>query len=434
MKKYITISLVVVVVLGGYLGVNALFGTDIEIPTSKVSNGEFVISLNCNGTVDATRAMSLSTPRVRGLQITWLAPEGTTVAEGDPVIKFDASKQQTDLLDHQSDQKIKTSALQRARQEYIIQEKQLRLNLEKSRRNNDEKKHEAPRVAKEAKLEMELAELNFEAKLDQLTADVEKAEVEVQRSKDKVTQAQRELDMMSINAPIPGLVVYLEIWKGGTMSKVQEGDSPWPGQGLVNLPDLSEMMVKTSVSEVDANKVDSGQTVDVVLDAFPDIIYRGEVRKKGTLARRKEPNSKINVFDVEVTILDDDDNLKPGMSASCDIIVSRIPGVVSVPLEAVFEREGKTVVYLKNKKKREVSVGLRNDMSIQILDGLEGDEEICLIDPSLDEHGLPGDRATEPELNKGRTQPGPDKARMRGNRSGKSGTKSGNKTGGKGGR
>ena len=43
---------------------------------------------------------------------------------------------------------------------------------------------------------------------------------------------------MTIKAPIPGLVVYLEIWKGGTMDKVQEGDSPWPGQGLINIPDL----------------------------------------------------------------------------------------------------------------------------------------------------------------------------------------------------
>ncbi|MDF1544234.1 MAG: efflux RND transporter periplasmic adaptor subunit [bacterium] len=427
MKKYITISIVIVIVLGGYLGVNAIFSTDIEIPTANASKGEFVISLKSNGTVDATRAMSLSTPRVRGLQITWLAPEGTTVAEGDPVIKFDASKQQTDLLDQQSDLKIKTSALQRARQEYIIQEKQLRLDLEKSRRNYDEKKHEAPRVAEEAKLELELSELNFEAKLDQLTADVEKAEVEVQRAKDKVNQGQKELDMMSINAPIPGLVVYLEIWKGGTMSKVQEGDSPWPGQGLVNLPDLSEMMVKTSVSEVDANKVDSGQAVEVVLDAFPNVIYTGEVRKKGTLARKKEPNSKINVFDVEVTILEDDDKLKPGMSASCDIIVDRIPDIVSVPLEAVFERDGETVVYLKNKKRREVEVGLRNDMSIQILDGLEGDEEVCLVDPSLDEQGLPGDRASEPELNKGRTAPEPDKTSKQGRGSGKG-------SGGKGGR
>ena len=166
-------------------------------------------------------------------------------------------------------------------------------------------------------MELELAELNFDAKLEQLKGDVDKTEVEVQRARDKRDLSQKELDQTTLTAPIPGLVVYLEIWKGGNMSKVQEGDSPWPGMGLVKLPDLSEMIVKIPVSEVDANKVDSSQEVVVVLDAFPDVEFRGMVTKKAVLARKKDHNSKINVFDVEVTILDSDDRLKPGMSASC---------------------------------------------------------------------------------------------------------------------
>ena len=281
----------------------------------------------------------------------------------------------------------------------------MRLDLEKARRNYDEKKHEAARVAEEAKLELELAELNIEAKLDQLKSDVEKAEVEVKRAQDKVNLAKKELAQMTMTASIPGLVVYIEIWKGGTMGKVQEGDSPWPGQGLINLPDLSEMMVETTVSEVDASKVDTGQQVEVTLDAFPDMRYQGVVSKKSTLARKKDYNSRINVFDVEVSIKDGDERLKPGMSASCTVIIDRIPDVVSAPLEAVFEKEGQTVVYLKNKKKREVTVGRRNDMAIEIVDGLEGGEEVCLIDPTLEEPGLPGDKATEPEMNIGKRPP-----------------------------
>ena len=402
MKKIYYIPIALAVILIGYYGVNAIFTKSYDIPTTIAQRGEFVIALNENGKVNAKRAMTLSAPRVRGLQITWLAEEGTIVKEGDPVIKFDATKQQADLADFESTLKINKSALQRANQEYTIQEKQLKLDLEKSRRNYDEKKHEAPRIAEEAKMEYELAQLNFEAKLDQLRADVEKAEVEVQRATDKVNLARRDLEQMTFNAPLPGLVVYLEIWKGGTMGKVQEGDSPWPGQGLIDIPDLSEMIIETTVSEVDASKVDTGQSVAVVLDAFPDREYRGEVIKKSTLARRKDHNSKINVFDVEVGILDSDDNLKPGMSAAAKIIVDKISDVVYVPLEAVFEKDGVTLVYLDNKDNREIKVGRKNDMSIEVLEGLEGGEEICLVDPTLDEQGLPGDKATEPELNKGK--------------------------------
>lgn len=405
MKKRYYAIIIIAVILVGYYAINAVFTKSYDIPVTKVSRGEFLVALNENGSVDAKRAMTISSPRVRNLTITWLAPEGSMVKAGDPVIKFDASQQLTDVADNQSNLKINQNNLERAKKEYTIQEKQLKLDLEKAKRNYDEKKYEAPRIAEEAKMEYDLAQLNFQAKLEQLKADVDKAEVEVTRSEDKLKQAQRELEQMTLRAPIPGLVVYLEIWKGGTMDKVQEGDSPWPGQGLVNIPDLSEMIVNTTVSEVDASKVDSAQEVIVTLDAFPDKIYHGYVTKKSTLARRKESGSKINVFDVEVAIKDNDGKLKPGMSASARIIINRLPDVISVPLEAVFEKEGETVVYLKSKKKVQVQVGQKNDMSIQILDGLEGGEEICLLDPTLDEQGLPGDKATKPEINKDEMKP-----------------------------
>lgn len=400
MKKYIYAGLAVAVVLIVYFSVNAFFTVSYDVPTARVEKGEFVIGINTNGTIEAKQASTLSAPRIRGLQITWLAPEGSFVKKGEAVIRFDNSKQSAELANFKSDLKIKETSLFRANQEHNIQEKQLMLDLEKAQRNYDEKKHEAPRVAFEAKLELELAQLNFKAKLDQLVADVEKADIEVQRAKDQLDLAQRELNQTVINAPIPGMVVYLEIWKGGTMSKVQEGDSPWPGQGLVNLPDLSVMIVKTTVSEVDAANVDSGQAVQIVMDAFPDDSYDGHVFKKSTLAHKKDYNSKINVFDVDVMILVQDERFKPGMSASCDIIIDRLQDIVSVPIEAVFEIRGQTLVYLENRKERAITVGRKNDTSIEVVEGLTGDEVICLINPTLDEAGLPGDRATKEEINR----------------------------------
>ncbi len=418
-KRYIYFAVILGVILGGYLIVNAIFTKTIDIPTTYAKKGEFLIALNENGTVQATRAVTLSAPRIRSLQITWIAPEGSTVNEGDEIIKFDATQQQADLAENESTLKIKKTALVRAKQEYTIQEKQLKLDLEKSRRNYDEKKHEAPRIAEEARMERELAELNFQAKLDQLTSDVEKAGLEVDRAQDQVNLSQHDLSQLTMKAPIPGLVVYLEIWKGGKMDKVQEGDSPWPGQGLVDIPDLGEMMVETTVSEVDANKVDTGQEVVVTLDAIPDVKYTGRVTTKSTLARRKESGSKINVFDVEVKISEKDLRLKPGMSASCQIVIQRLQNIVTIPIEAVFEREGNTLVYFANKKKQDVTVGQRNDMYIEVINGLEGDEKICLVDPTLEEQGLPGEKATEPELNKGRKPPEP--SGTPGNRGGKRG-------------
>jgi len=401
MKKFIYAAIIMAVLIAGYLIINAVFAVSVDIPTAPATRGEFIIYQSANGTVDAKRAYTITTPRIRGLQVTWLAPEGSMVAEGDVVVKFDASQQLSDLSENQSSLKIAQTTLERAEREYTIQEKQLKLDLKKAERNYNEKKHEAPKLAEEARIELELAQLNFEAKLEQIKTDVAKAELEVQRAQERVNRAQREVDQTSLNTPIPGMIVYLEIWKGGSMEKVQEGDSPWPGQGLIKIPDLSEMVVNATVSEVDASRVDSGQAAIVTLDAFPEEKFTGMVFSKSTLARRKQ-GTKINVFDIEIAIQDKDPRIKPGMSSSGRIIMERIPDVIHIPLEAVFEKDGELVVFLDNKNKRPVEVGRRNDMEIEIISGLTGDERVCLVDPTLEEQGLPGDKATEPELNKGR--------------------------------
>ena len=95
----------------------------------------------------------------------------------------------------------------------------------------------------------------LESEVAKLEAELDKQRVEVERAREKLQAAKNDLEQMTITATIPGLVVYLEIWKGGQQAKVQEGDSPWPGQGLINLPDLTEMQVETTVSEVDIQKV-----------------------------------------------------------------------------------------------------------------------------------------------------------------------------------
>ena len=83
-------------------------------------------------------------------------------------------------------------------------------------------------------------------------------------------------------------------------------------QPLVALPDLSEMIMKAAASEVDAGAIASGQDAAVSVDALPDRSYRARVTGKGTLARRRERDSRINVFDVELVLLDKDPELKPG--------------------------------------------------------------------------------------------------------------------------
>jgi RND family efflux transporter MFP subunit len=382
LKKYIIIAaaiiLAIIVIMFSGIG-----GSSRQIPTAKVEKGSFVISLSENGRLAAKRSMSVSAPRIRGnLQITKLVEEGSLVNKGDFLVQFDPTEQETRLRDSEAELKIARANLEKAMAQYDMDIMQLELDLKKAERLYSEKLSEAPIIRKEAELELDLAKLKYESQKKSLKADIEKMEVEVDKALDKKESATRDLKKMTLTAPIPGLVVYLEIWKGGSRSKIQEGDIPWVGQGLIDLPDLSTMIVETTVSEVDVSKIEKGQSVRITLDAIPGPTFTGEVTDISTLAHRKQRNSQINVFDIEVQIDSTDERLKPGMSAKADIIIDVHEDVMSVPIEAVFERDDTTVVYTKGGKKLPVTLGARNDEAVIITSGLEVGDEIALIDPT----------------------------------------------------
>jgi len=382
LKKYLIVAAIVVVVIL-ILIFSGIGGTSRAIPTAKVAKGDFVVSLSENGTLAAKRSMTISAPRIRGsLQIVKLAEEGSLVQKGDFLVQFEQTEQETRLRDAQAELKIAEANLEKAKAQYDMDIMQLELELKKAERSHSEKLSEAPIIRKEAELELELAKLKYESQKKSLTADIEKMEVEVSKARDKKESATRDLEKMTLTAPIPGLVVYLEVWKGGTMSKVQEGDAPWSGQGLIELPDLSTMTVKTSVSEVDVSKVAMGQKVNITLDAIPGPVFTGEITEISTLAHRKDRASLINVFDVEVQIDSTDERLKPGMSAKADIIIGEFADVLSVPIEAVFDVDDTTIVYTKGGKKIPVSLGDRNEAAVIVTSGLNEGDEVALIDPT----------------------------------------------------
>lgn len=385
MQKYLRVALVVLAGLVVAVLAKKFFSGKLNLPTTEVQTGEFIIKITENGELKARRAVSVTAPRIRGkLLITRLAPEGSTVKAGDFLIQFDASDQLHDLQNSEANLKIAQANLDRALADFELQKSQLELEVDKALRTAREKAYEAPALKAEADKELELARLKKETQLKLLEADITKLKVEVQRAKNNLETAQHDFSMTTVKAPINGLVVYQEIWKGSQMAKVQEGDSPWPGQELINLPDLSVMQVKTGVSEVDVDKVKPGQEVLIKLDAYPEVTFGGRVTTVGNLAQRRDYQSRVNVFEVIVTLDQTDRRMKPGMSAKCEIIVEKIPNSVWVPIEAVFEKAGKTVVYEKGSasKMTEVQVGKRSDSDVQILKGLKAGQRIYLVDPT----------------------------------------------------
>mgnify|MGYP003295495001 CR=1 FL=1 len=170
-----------------------------------------------------------------------------------------------------------------------------------------------------------------------------------------------------------------------TDAKYQVGDACWGGSQLISLPNLSQMKVKININEVDISKVTKGLEALVSPDAYSDSVFHGRVTTIANLAVSKERGSSIKVFPVEVLLDEADENLLPGLTVSCRLIVDRIEDVDYVPLEGVFVEGDKSYVYrrsLSGYDKVEIETGATNNDCVIVTSGLRKGDHIALLDPT----------------------------------------------------
>jgi multidrug resistance efflux pump len=395
-----------------------------NLPSFEVKPAEFVISLTLKGgELEAVQAENITAPRVRGaLKIVQLFPEGEQVKVGDLLVQFEPTEYNKRLMDAQQAvegavaEKEKTLANQKAelaRLESAIKDQEASLRL--AELQVERMAFEAASEREKAQIEALRAKLSHAQAVEKLeaqkiinAADLKKNELEISRTERELEKAQRDLESITIKAAKPGLVVYGKIWKGERPEKIRVGDEVWGGVTVISLPDLSKMQVKTYTNEVDVDKLKVGQQVEIKLDALPEPTFHGTITSIASLGREKEGEKNVKVFDVLISIAEQDSRLKPGMSATGRVIIETVPppppekpGEVSsaavaeaqpgalplfVPLDAVFEKNGQAVVYLLRDGKpqeRPVVLGKKNEDYVIVEEGLEVGDRISLRDPTL---------------------------------------------------
>ena len=146
------------------------------------------------------------------------------------------------------------------------------------------------------------------------------------------------------------------------------------------------MKAEVKINEVDVSKVLPGQRVEIRPDAYSDSIYTGKVEAVANLAQNKDYKSKIKIFPVQIRIAGQSKTLLPGLTVSCRIIVSEVPGVLYIPLESLFNKQGMEYVYIKSGsgfKRRDIKTGAINTDFAIVTEGLAENEVIALSDPFL---------------------------------------------------
>jgi HlyD family secretion protein len=221
-------------------------------------------------------------------------------------------------------------------------------------------------------------------RLEQKQAAIDSAESRIQEAASKLALAQQQLARCEVRADVPGIVVYRDVFHGSEQRKPQVGDQVWANQPLLILPDISKMVVETKVRETDIHKVERNQSVVVRVQAYPDLKLSGKVTLVGTLAQEERDRRGTKFFGVTVEVKESDPRLRPGMTARVEIQVEERARALSVPLEAVFEKDGRPVVYVMARggaRPREVVLGPSNQDFVVVEQGLRAGERVALRDP-----------------------------------------------------
>jgi HlyD family secretion protein len=379
----IALGLAVVAVAGWRIAAST--GSDIQIPTADVQRGDLSMSLNEVGELKATRSATIGAPNDK--LIIYLAPEGSWVKKGDLLVQLESEKYKIGIQEQASGLSQHVASLKKAESD---------LESQRFKEESAKKSYESLLGLKQKGFAMEseveearLAYLELKSKTASFEAAVEQEQAGVEFAKGGLDQMKNKLAQNAVFAPMEGLVVYATVGRPEDGQKVQVGMTPYEGQPLMYLPDITSMQVETQVNEMDVEKIKVGQPVAITLDAVPDATFKGKVATIGSLAQLKVSKvsgkrTGVKVFDVTVDVTDADPRLRPGLSANVAILMDQLKDVTYVPVEAIFDQNGKTVAYVKHgRRARSVNVdcGLSNEKFVVVRTGLQAGDKVYLGQP-----------------------------------------------------
>ena len=358
------------VILAGLLGLGAfprsgLFGgaPKLKVPTFQVAREPFVHRVAAEGNLRASRATPVNVPMggnagMTAFRIAWLAPDGMRVKGGDVVARFDPTELQKTLTEAEG-------SLASAR-----------LKEEKERVSGQAELGKLSRDAAIAKVELDNAR-RFQAKdtmifsrhqiiesdIDQTLAAERQRHAEEQRgtretlgktgldliaieqrqAEQKIDLTRKNLGALTVTAPHDGVLVLERDYRGNAPHL---GDSVWSGQPLAVIPDLARMEADVYVLEADAGGLAAGKTAAVSVESAPGRTFPATIQRVESLAKPRFRGSPVQYFGVTLRFDSTDPQvMKPGQRVQASLLLDERKGALAVPRQAVFDQEGKPIVY-----------------------------------------------------------------------------------------
>jgi HlyD family secretion protein len=359
-----------------------------------VERGDLVLSVDVEGELAAVRSTDIGTPPVAEVEfkISLLAPEGSAVKAGQPILGFDTEALTRLLADKQAELAEFTK---KAEQKQVDMRMKL-LEIEQQMAQGEAdlgkaqlKAEVPPEVQQRVELEKarldhkgrqrDLENLQAERRATQSLGEAELRSLRSQRdrARGRVEALQAAIEKMTVKAPQDGIVVYRTNWRD---EKKKVGDSMWFGETALAIPDLGEMRGDGLVDEADGGPVAPGQKVTIRLEARPDLDVYGRVRTIGRTVRQKSWRNPVKVYKVDIALDRTDPTvMRPAMRFRGEIETGRVPGLLLVPRQAVFLRESGPVAWVRRGlgwTEAPLRLGRSNRRQVEVLAGLEDGDRL----------------------------------------------------------
>ncbi|HPB30301.1 MAG TPA: hypothetical protein PLB62_02495 [Candidatus Sumerlaeota bacterium] len=402
-----------------------------SLPVETASRGELLLTIEEVGIIRARKSEAVIAP-FSG-KITRILDDGSSVTKGQTVVWMDTENVQKNLDEQTTNLKSTKTDLERTIEELIKGMRNNTLQVESAAADLEFARLKLLEVNRNLDTTQLLVDQNIEARtrldtarqkvesetFSTLSTDLEfqkdmkdkeseessriaelgKVKLRSMKAQRNISEAQEKIVQAELKAPADGLLILSEEfnWMTGKNVKPQSGDEIRESRILAEIPDLSSLIILSQVSEEDISKVSENQQVIVTMDAFSDIRLNAQLSRKGkvAIARNMSPAGNLSsetedtgqkVFELDFNLDSTDPRLRPGMTANISIILDKAANVLTVPLKGVFQKNGNSVVYLKNTdgyEERIVTIGRKNRERVEILSGIKEGERIFMKDMKM---------------------------------------------------
>ena len=371
-----------------------------EIPTFKVEAVRFARRVTAEGNLKSTKATPLSAPHDAPgqLKIAWIVPDGALLKKDEVVVRFDPTDFETQLTAGREDHDTAGNKMLKTNSESSTTRTNLRRDAHQA---GDEllaartfKFDDAEIFSRYQRVESQIDEtlagrrkehaegvLGVRAKLS--AADRDLVSIEQRKADLKIRNAEQGLHALEMRAPYDGILVLQRDWRGDI---VRVGDTVWPGSPIGEIPDLNSMKAEVFVLEADAAGLAVGEKATLSVEGKPGSVITGKISQVDKLARPRFPRVPVQYFGATITLDKTDPSvMKPGARVRAVLDVEDRQGAFSIPRQAIFEKQGKKLVYCKRGGKFVpvvIEIGSSSAGRVVVTKGLKNGDEIALRDPT----------------------------------------------------